>query len=304
MVLCSWLERLTFSIFAESESHLIKKSVRNLRRPILPLLWKFVQDDLYSRIKDLPDFPNSACQSTEAIELTIQGASQSLNELFLISLKKSKIHDSRNFVLCKAGQEFRREFASVFTANGSDKSTTHTYETFYAKIICNLDFQVNNLFEIGIGSNNTKVPSNMGSKGVPGASIRSWSKLLPLAQIVAADIDKDTLIFSSKVKSFYLDQTDDESWLELKTEIPGLKFDLIIDDGLHSPIANFKTIKHCVEFLSSRGVLIIEDIPERSISYWLILKELGMSGYTCDLVQAGKSYIFYISKNSNFFDYF
>ena len=43
------------------------------------------------------------------------------------------------------------------------------------------------------------------------------------------------------------------------------KFDLIIDDGLHSPLSNLLTVKYLTSFLKPNGILIIEDIHQRPL---------------------------------------
>jgi hypothetical protein len=275
---------------------LLKSILRSFRKPLLPYLWKFVQDDLYSKLNTSPDFPNSASKSKLAIDLTIEGSKNSLAQLVEVCSINRAILNSAEFKLCITGRSFSDKFASLFAAYGSDKSTTHPYEDFYAQLMCNMNFQVSNLLEIGIGTNNSHVPSNMGPAGNPGASLLSWSDLFPSAKIVGADIDKEILLFSGNIESYYLDQTDDASWLIFKQSIPKLKFDIIIDDGLHSPNANFKTIKHSLSLLNDRGVMVIEDIPERSLPYWLILREIGIKGFDCELTQAGNYYLFSISK--------
>lgn len=280
----------------ERGTELLKSALRLLRKPLLPILWKFVQDDLYIKLSSSPDFPNSASKSKLAIDLTIEGAKESLYQLVQVSDVNREFIKCDNLQLCPDGERFSQKFASLFTSHGSDKSTTHPYEDFYAKLICNMNFQVRNLLEIGIGSKNKQIPSNMGPTGNPGASLLSWSELFPKARIVGADIDEETLIFAENIYSYQLDQTDDSSWLNFKALNTSLKFDLIIDDGLHSPSANLKTIKHSLSLLNDSGVIVIEDIPERSIAYWLILREIGIEGHQCDLFRAGNYFLFTISR--------
>ena len=47
-----------------------------------------------------------------------------------------------------------------------------------------------------------------------------------------------------------------------------VKFDLIVDDGMHSPSANLNFVLSCVDYLKKGGCLVIEDINPNSISIW------------------------------------
>jgi hypothetical protein len=275
---------------------MFKEILVKFRDPFLPLLWRLMRDNLYIKIKNAPDFPNSASSSKFAIDFTLRGINESLNELTSLLVGKPKIINSDEIMLCKKGKEINSQFLSQFSKNGSDKSTTHSYHPIYSSLICNSNTPIKAILEIGIGTNNINLPSNMGPKGRPGASLQSWQELFPNATIVGADIDKDILIFENNIKSFLLDQTSNKSWVKFKEKLRGLQFDLIIDDGLHSPLSNLKTICHSLDLLSPSGVLVIEDIAERSLPYWLIFCEIGMEGYKCQIVQAGKCYLFLLSK--------
>jgi hypothetical protein len=51
---------------------------------------------------------------------------------------------------------------------------SHTYTDFYSLLFDTSRAQVDLVFECRIGTNNTNFPSNMGSQGIPGASLRVW----------------------------------------------------------------------------------------------------------------------------------
>ena len=65
-----------------------------------------------------------------------------------------------------------------------------------------------NIFELGLGTNNTDVAYNMGPSGRPGASLKSWKEFLPNSMIYGADIDKIVLFNEDRIKTFYCDQTN------------------------------------------------------------------------------------------------
>jgi hypothetical protein len=79
------------------------------------------------------------------------------------------------------------------------------------------------LLEIGLGTNNTDVVSNMGSEGVPDASLRAFRDYLPNARIYGAGIDKRILFEESRIKTYFADQTDLAAAARLRSHSgPGL----------------------------------------------------------------------------------
>ena len=96
----------------------------------------------------------------------------------------------------------------IFNNNFSDKANHHNYTTLYSHIFENLKFQKLNIFEVGLGTNDTTIPSNMGPNGVPGASLRSWKEFFVNSMIYGADIDKACLFQEDRIKTFFVDQTN------------------------------------------------------------------------------------------------
>ena len=146
---------------------------------------------------------------------------------------------------------------------GSKNITTswHNYTTFYYSIFKDLCDKQLRVFELGIGTNNIYIKSNMGANGRPGASLFGWSEFFPNSQIFGADIDTNILFNTEKIKTFYCDQTNPEiikkMWLE-----PDLQdnFDIIIEDGLHKFYANITFFENSIHKLKPNGYYIIEDI--------------------------------------------
>lgn len=98
-----------------------------------------------------------------------------------------------------------------------------------------------NILEIGIGTNNTDIISNMGKEGTQGASLRAFRDYFKSANIFGADFDKRILFKEKSISTMYVDQTDPESLDKLFIRI-NKKFDLIIDDGLHAIHTNLNTV--------------------------------------------------------------
>ena len=64
------------------------------------------------------------------------------------------------------------------------------------------------MIECGIGTNNPNIPSSMGIKGKPGASLRMWRDFFPNATVIGVDIDKNILFSETRIQTFQCDQTD------------------------------------------------------------------------------------------------
>lgn len=150
---------------------------------------------------------------------------------------------------------------------GSDKGSVditnshHNYTTFYHSIFNDISDKTMRVFELGLGTNNESVPSNMGRDGKPGASLYGWSEFFPNSLIFGADIDRDILFNTERIKTFFCDQTRPESIHAMWNE-PELQedFDIIIEDGLHTFDANVCFFENSIHKLKKGGFFIIEDV--------------------------------------------
>jgi hypothetical protein len=135
----------------------------------------------------------------------------------------------------------------------------HFYTNAYEILFLPIKYTAKNIFEVGIGTNYTDVPSSMGELGVPGASLRMWKEYFPKANIYGADIDERILFEEDRIKTFYVDQLDPEVIAKMWSLMPQ-SFDLIIDDGLHRPDANITMLENSFHKLNKNGMYIIEDV--------------------------------------------
>lgn len=150
---------------------------------------------------------------------------------------------------------------------GSDKGSVditnshHNYTTFYHSIFNDISDKTMRVFELGLGTNNESVPSNMGRYGKPGASLYGWSEFFPNSLIFGADIDRDILFNTEKIKTFFCDQTHPATIHAMWNE-PELQdnFDIIIEDGLHTFSANVCFFENSIHKLKKGGYFIIEDV--------------------------------------------
>jgi len=163
-----------------------------------------------------------------------------------------------------------KTLSEIMNFFGSDKSTYHTYTEIYENYFLPLKNKNIFLFELGLGTNNIDIPSNMGEAGKPGASLRGWREFFPNGQIYGADIDQRILFSEEKIKTFYVDQNNinDIKMLWNNPELQAINFDIIIDDGVHQPDPTFVFLKYSFQKLKSKGIYFIEDINVALISYY------------------------------------
>jgi hypothetical protein len=165
----------------------------------------------------------------------------------------------------------------IMNRHGSDKgSGHHNYTRLYSRLFESKRHLPLNILEIGIGSINPSVPSNMecGRGYIPGSSIRGWREYFPNATIYCCDIDTDTFQFLRQTPNtvpFFMDMTNVNSIQHaLNTTLKDIKFDIIIDDGLHVFYENCKLMKHLLPILKETGIYIIEDIINSQYDYAVI----------------------------------
>jgi hypothetical protein len=184
------------------------------------------------------------------------------------------------------------ELGDLLARHGSDKSTYHDYHLLYAPLLAPHRTEPLRLLEIGLGTNNPSIVSNMHGGGRPGASLRAFRDFLPHALIFGADIDREILFEDDRIRTFYVDQTREESFKELAVHLSDAPFDLVIDDGLHSPNANIRTMLFSFQILKRGGWLIVEDIPVATIPVWQTVAALLPPAYRPALIGARNGLLF------------
>jgi hypothetical protein len=153
-------------------------------------------------------------------------------------------------------------------AYGSDKGTAGgagNYTKLYNFLFEEIINDVKNLFEVGLGTNNVDMPSNMGPHGKPGASLRGWKAYFPKAKIYGADFDNRILFEEERIRTFFVDQHDENSIKYLWKNFEGVEFDIILDDGIHDlawteKSGNINFFKNSIHKLKKSGFYIIEDV--------------------------------------------
>jgi hypothetical protein len=107
----------------------------------------------------------------------------------------------------------------LFNKYGSDKAV-YGYSELYVTILeeCNQNLTTNaplSILEVGIGTNNPNVPSNMGARGKPGASLRAFRDFDSKIECIGFDIDSSILFQESRIRTFAADQQDLTNYVSL-----------------------------------------------------------------------------------------
>jgi hypothetical protein len=225
-------------------------------------------------------------------ELTYQAANRfpSLLLRLLTSLdlvEDAEVIDLEAFSAATGTSADAARLGELFAGHGSDKAR-HGYHLAYAAILHKL---ARNgppaVLEIGLGTNNSSLVSSMGSRGVPGASLRAFRDFLPASAIYGADVDSNILFREERIKTAHVDQTQLQTFDAMAQSLGVEAFDLIVDDGLHSVEANMNTLLFAVSRLRKGGWVAIEDIPEQTVVVWRsIVGLLNRSHFKARLVRA------------------
>lgn len=189
------------------------------------------------------------------------------------------------------------KLGSILENNKSDKSTNHNYHIIYSYIFNLLGVNSNlNILEIGLGTNNPDLVSSMGVTGRPGASIYGFREYLPNSNIYGADIDRNILFESDRIKTCYVDQLDSNTFNEINQKFGNIKYDLIIDDGLHSIAANLNTLLFGLKNLNEKGWIVIEDI--HIVNNWKAIDYIlsNNKSYKTYVVKTKVSHIYVVNK--------
>jgi hypothetical protein len=193
----------------------------------------------------------------------------------------------------------KNRLINLLTSNGSDKALlgyAHIYQVILSKLISQGKNNNLSVVEIGIGSKNPALESNMGAFGVPGASLRAFRDFLPNALITGGDIDRDTLFEEERIVSKYVDQLDQNS---LKQFLFGeVSYDLLIDDGLHELDSNLNTLTEAISTGKIGSWIVIEDIDPKNSNIWLAVAELIKNNHYCWLINAPHSLVFVATRYS------
>ena len=152
----------------------------------------------------------------------------------------------------------------LFLKHKCTKGIDLGYDEIYESDFKKLRNEPINILEIGVDQ---------------GRSIAVWLDYFPNAKIYAMDIfvrmheSHIKVLKDNRVQHLKIDSTDPD--VHNRVAQWKTKFDIIIDDGRHTPEANALTFKSVVPFLKTNGIYYIEDIWPIDKMTKIDLKNLG-----------------------------
>ena len=181
-------------------------------------------------------------------------------------------HAKLNYTVNSSTNSKLTELMNFYGSDKGGRNNHHNYSDYYSELLYNQRKRIKNFLEIGLGTNDISMASNMGKEGIPLASLKAWRDYFENANIYGADIDKNILKNDTRIKTFFVDQTNPETIKLMFEKIGVNKFDIILEDGLHEYSANICFFENSIDFLSDDGIYIIEDVyfkdKEKFINYF------------------------------------
>ena len=174
--------------------------------------------------------------------------------------------------------------SQLFDVEGSDKGwgsgeigppwPAHGYGDVYYEHLSYLCEKEISILEIGIGTTNVSIPSNMSSSGVPGASLRAMESFFTAASIVGLDVDSDVLFSQGRVSCCFVDQMNVQTFENFWDAHPSMEPTIAIDDGLHTYEAARNSFENVFPHLDRGGTYWIEDLrgPELLRMFYYLRK--------------------------------
>ena len=198
------------------------------------------------------------------------------------SLNYKKLDFNYNYYT-QYNKNFISEINNLCEKYGSDKGVStssvkpynwlpHSYADIYDLIFRLKKDEIKLLIECGIGTDNPNLPSSMGIKGKPGASLRVWKDYFPNANIIGVDIDENILFFENRIQTYQCDQTNNSSISKFisNANLKKNTVDIIIDDGLHEFQAGKTFFENTIEYLTQNGFYIIEDVSLKDMILYTV----------------------------------
>lgn len=141
-----------------------------------------------------------------------------------------------------------QKYSSVDTQFGTDKITSHSYQTIYDELFSKYQNTCSKLLEIGFDG---------------GFALQAYSEYFPNAEIYGIDIKdirNETLRVNSKVKVHIGDACSQATVNHFSHE-----YDIIIEDASHLPEHQIQHFVDYNKYVKVGGIYIIEDIHEDAL---------------------------------------
>jgi hypothetical protein len=154
------------------------------------------------------------------------------------------------------------ELGELIDKYGSDKKVSG-YDYFYSKIFEKIRYDKIDYLEIGLGTLQPEIESTfIGIKQyfpdfTPASCLRVWKEYFENGNIYGVDVAPDCMIEEDRIKTFLMSSTDLDA---CNQNLRDLSFNIILDDGLHTAVAQLATFKNLFDRVKFGGYYIIEDI--------------------------------------------
>jgi hypothetical protein len=230
-------------------------------------------------------------------KLTIQSVNQVVPAIARFASKSEENKKFRDFLLKALKSKDNAETAKLselFKSYGSDKSTRHNYYKIYSCLLQELG-EPQKILEIGLGTNYVDVVSTMGKNGRPGASLRSFRDFTENAKVYGADFDNRILFSEERIQTYFVDQTNMDTFTELSQNV-GSDFDLMIDDGLHSPNANLNSLYFFLKNIKVGGFAVVEDINVLTKPVWDVVGNLIHPSFVSAFIETKAECMFIVQR--------
>lgn len=159
--------------------------------------------------------------------------------------------------------ESETSLTKLFEKDGSSDKHYSGYNFLYELIFDKIRYNNLNYLEIGLGTLMPHIPSthigqlSRNTNYTPGSILKTYKEYFTNSNIYGIDVAEDCMYSEERIKTFLLDSRDKSSCDE---SLGDLKFDVILDDGLHTAEAQFRTFNNFFDRLNVGGYYIIEDI--------------------------------------------
>lgn len=159
---------------------------------------------------------------------------------------------------CSGGKRGKRPTQAMVEVH-SDKCKWNSYTRLYDQLLPSRQCAFTNILEIGIGTRTKMVP-HLGTAYMPGASLRGWRAVFPLANVTGLDLDAGAVLEarSRRIHTHICNSVNRTRVRELfhKDE----RFDMIVDDGAHEHRAQVRTWRNLWRYVRGGGIYVIEDV--------------------------------------------
>lgn len=190
--------------------------------------------------------------------LAIEGAGsflEALKTFYTFNNKKLIQHESIDL------KQPVNDLGHCFTKNGSDKSVDHRYDLVYKPIFDSYTGQHVNILEIGLGTRNTNIASHMWTPDTRvGASLKAYEQYFDNVSVFGADIDRDALFQTDKIKTTYINQLQPETFDQMHQDLGSPELDIFIEDGIHSVPGSLNSLNYALDAVKTGGWICIEDL--------------------------------------------